>query len=112
MSIDTQKAIQNNQGNSNDSKNMSTCRHCLSSFNVATNNPRACRFHPEVFSGETAQRWLPPGETKGGGVVHNFWSCCGSYDEKALGCCYTSHSKFGDNDDYTLRRPGMGVEDS
>jgi hypothetical protein len=89
-----------------------TCRHCLQSFNPALNHSKACRYHPEYFSGETAQRWLPPGETKGGGVIHNFWSCCGSYDELALGCCFTAHAAFGDMGDYSLRRPGMGIENN
>ena len=36
-----------------------TCRVCHQSFTI--NNEKICRFHPESFSGETAQRWLPPG---------------------------------------------------
>ena len=36
-----------------------TCRTCKTQFTV--NSDRACVYHPESFSGETAQRWLPPG---------------------------------------------------
>jgi hypothetical protein len=37
-----------------------TCRTCKTKFTM--NNERACVYHPESFSGETAQRWLPPGD--------------------------------------------------
>jgi hypothetical protein len=36
-----------------------TCRVCKKQFTV--NGDKACVFHPESYSGETAQRWLPPG---------------------------------------------------
>ena len=39
-----------------------TCRTCKQLFTV--NHARACVFHPESFSGETAQRWLPPGNAQ------------------------------------------------
>jgi hypothetical protein len=28
---------------------------------------------------------------------------------KSEGCCYTRHAGFGEPDDISLRRPGMGV---
>lgn len=31
-------------------------------------------------------RWLAPGDTEGGGVVHEFWFCCGSHDPEEVGC--------------------------
>lgn len=41
---------------------MPTCRNCLQEFDVATNSPTACRIHPELYSGETSQRWKEPGK--------------------------------------------------
>lgn len=146
-----------------------TCRTCKTKF--TTNNKRACVYHPESFSGETAQRWLPPGdthhltanvrsiglflefhlvhetksrahlyfqnhfsrrifqlhrtisdpnpknhtahfphffvyvyprtsgETAGGAVIHNFYTCCGNRDPNSSGQCTTkfirtAHSIF------------------
>ena len=69
-----------------------TCRTCKQPFRV--NHSRACVFHPESFSGETAQRWLAPGEKDGGGLTHYFYSCCGSHDEKSKGCCVTRHRTY------------------
>mmetsp|Transcript_988 Transcript_988/g.2131 ORF Transcript_988/g.2131 Transcript_988/m.2131 type:complete len:100 (+) Transcript_988:46-345(+) len=85
------------------------CRHCMDTFKPDGNHDKACKYHPESFTGETAQRWLAPGDTVGGGDVHNFWSCCGSSDVKAEGCCYTRHAGFGEPEDITMRKPGMGV---
>ena len=50
------------------------------------------------FHDTTAQRWLPPGETKGGGIVYNFYSCCGATDVNAPGCCARKHFTY-DTDD-------------
>ena len=43
-----------------------TCRICLKPFERKFNGPKECIYHPESFTGETAQRWMDPGETKGG----------------------------------------------
>ena len=86
-----------------------TCRICLTSF--TTNHNKACRRHPESYAGETAQRWLAPGDTHGGGDVHYFWTCCGAEEEDAPGCCAQKHLTYDDvvmNEEYG-RRPGDGV---
>ena len=85
-----------------------TCRSCLKQFDELRNGESSCRFHPESFSGETAQRWLPPGETKGGGVVHHFYSCCGAKERDAPGCCSTRHKTFDETENEWGRKPGMG----
>jgi len=76
---------------------VSTCRRCLSQFERHKNNPTACRFHPESYSGETKQRWAPPGE-ENCGDVHFFWSCCGDGDRDSPGCCTAAHVGFDDCD--------------
>ena len=86
------------------------CRNCLGTFIQEDNHDKACTHHPESYTGETAQRWMAPGDTEGAGEIHSFWSCCGSHDPKSAGCCYTRHVGFGEPDDICLRRPGMGVE--
>ena len=40
-----------------------------------------------------AQRWMDPGDHKGGAIIHNFYSCCGG-GEKSLGCCARKHMTF------------------
>lgn len=42
-----------------------TCRTCMQKFNIDSNNDNSCRYHPESYAGETAQRWLAPGVTQG-----------------------------------------------
>ena len=103
-----------------------TCRICHQQFTM--NHDKACAYHPESYCGETgtitlrsilynpslitpttviyttAQRWLPPGETKGGGIVHNFYSCCGATDVNAPGCCARKHFTY-DTDDM----PGLVI---
>jgi hypothetical protein len=88
------------------------CRNCMSNFTPEDNHDKACKYHPESFSGETAQRWMAPGDTEGAGDIHCFWSCCGSGDVNSTGCCYTHHTGFGEPDDTSQRRPGMGVEEA
>jgi hypothetical protein len=78
-------------------------------FKPEDNHDKACKFHPESFTGETAQRWMAAGDTQGAADIHNFWSCCGNGDSKSEGCCYTRHAGFGEPDDIMLRRPGMGI---
>jgi hypothetical protein len=61
----------------------------------------------QSFSGETAQRWLPPGEIKGASDIHNFFSCCGgSIDLEA--CCANRLVTFDEPINVDQRRPGMG----
>lgn len=60
------------------------------------------------YSGETAQRWLPPGETEGGAVVHYFYTCCGGQKDSP-GCCAGRHRTFDEPEDFSMRQPGMGV---
>ena len=92
-------------------KHLPTCRLCYQSFDRALNNVKACRYHPESFTGETAQRWMDPGDEKGGAQIFNFYSCCGGKQDSP-GCCYSAHKSFDDPEDFGFRRPGMGVDDS
>ena len=85
------------------------CRICTQKFDVSQNGPRSCTYHPESFSGETAQRWMAPGETIGGGVVHYFYTCCGN-GKDSPGCCWTPHRTFDEPVDVSFRKPGMGIE--
>ena len=87
-----------------------TCRSCKQQF--TTNHARACRIHKESYSGETAQRWMNPGETEGGGIVHYFWTCCGKEDVNAIGCCAQKHLTYDDPDDDNSygRKPGDGID--
>lgn len=86
-----------------------TCCVCHQQFTV--NHDKVCVYHPESYSGETAQRWLPPGVTDGGGIVYNFYSCCGAPDINAPGCCARKHFTYDTDDAPGLeqRRPGMGL---
>ena len=63
------------------------------------NGPKSCRFHPESYSGETAQRWKAPGDVDGGGAVHYFWTCCGSPIVDSSGCCAARHISYDDEDE-------------
>jgi hypothetical protein len=85
-----------------------TCRLCKKTF--TTNYKEACRYHPESFSGETAQRWMSPGDYEGGGITHYFWSCCGASDEYAKGCCFSFHITYDEPEPIEMRRPGMGID--
>jgi hypothetical protein len=82
-----------------------TCRRCKQQF--TENGPKSCRFHPESYSGETAQRWKAPGDVDGGGAVHYFWTCCGSADRDSSGCCAARHISYDDEDEAKFGlRPG------
>lgn len=83
---------------------MPLCQTCLQIF--SENGPKACRFHPESYSGETSQRWRAPGDT-GGGDIHFFWTCCGAGDKNAKGCSAKPHISFDEDEEPTGRRPGM-----
>ena len=96
------------------SLNTKTCRICLKKFDSDQRSEGSlCIFHPESFCGETAQRWLPPGETAGSSVLHYFYSCCGG-SQTSPGCCSGIHKSWDDPDDDIStwgRRPGMGVKE-
>ena len=94
-----------------ETKDLPICRYCERPFIREENHSKACRNHPESFTGETAQRWSAPGENKDGGKVHNFWSCCGSNSLTAPGCCYSRHIAYGESESIDLRLPGQGVEE-
>lgn len=72
-----------------------TCKRCHTQFDPKHNDKRACRYHPHSYSGETAQRWLPPGENNGEGrkVVHHWW-CCSSENVDAPGCETQPHESY------------------
>lgn len=92
-------------------KDKRTCRKCHNQFFPNENSNTACPYHPESYAGETAQRWLAPGDNKDGAVIHDFYTCCGGAID-APGCCNGPHLTFDDPDDIMLathgRRPGMG----
>jgi hypothetical protein len=92
-------------------KDKSMCRNCHKYFIREENNPRACAHHPECYTGETAQRWMAPGDTLNASKVHNFWSCCGNSVINSPGCCFTAHVGFDEEEDVTMRRPGTGISE-
>lgn len=104
--------LTNNDNNNENNKvnHNPICRYCDKQFNRNENNSKACRYHPESYTGETAQRWSAPGDNKNGGKVYYFWSCCGSELINAPGCCYSSHIAYGESVSIELRRPGQGIE--
>ena len=71
------------------------CSRCKQHFNPLV-DARNCVHHPGFFSGETAQRWMAPGETQGASTMHYFWSCCGAADASHPGCERTSHTSYDD----------------
>jgi hypothetical protein len=83
-----------------------TCRRCHQSFAPSQNTATACRYHPEIFSGETKQRWMESGESlqkardDGSlGEIHFFWTCCGQGERTSVGCARTRHSTYDDPPD-------------
>lgn len=98
-----------------------TCQRCHGLFNLGTNTNLSCLYHPESFGGETAQRWMAPGDTAGAGTVHTFWSCCGSHNINSTGCCSALHASFDGETTHTGdmaaadlwgKRPGMSFIDT
>ena len=88
-----------------------TCRRCHNLFDPCANTDSSCIYHPESWCGETAQRWLAPGEMKGGGEIYSFYSCCGSSDPAATGCCSARHQGYDEPEcDSWGRRPNMGIK--
>ena len=77
------------------------CRRCTQIFDANDRDAKACHYHPQSWSGETAQRWLPPGSNANGGEVHNFWSCCGQASADAPGCQQAAHITFDEPDTLT-----------
>lgn len=82
-----------------------TCRRCKQSFRAAANGPRACRFHPALFSGgevakahgfvrESAAPEHQLQAVMGRRGLIRFWDCCGAEDEDAPGCCSGFHLTF------------------
>ena len=67
-----------------------TCRLCHADFMPSCNSGTSCRYHPESFAGETAQRWLAPGDKEHRNEVYYFYSCCGQ-GLGSPGCCYSRH---------------------
>ena len=88
-----------------------TCSRCHASYDPETNSESSCRYHAESYCGETAQRWMAPGETEGAGEIHNFYSCCSNPDPNSPGCCATRHQSYDEPEDHASwgRRPGMGI---
>lgn len=85
-----------------------TCRICHQQF--SKRNENSCRFHPESYCGETAQRWTAPGDETIKNDIHNFYSCCGASDVNTKGCCSTRHLTYDDEEVSWGKRPGMGCE--
>ena len=83
-----------------------TCRRCHLMFRPSQNHAGACCFHPEIFTGETKQRWMESGESlerarRDGslGEIHYYWTCCGQEQRTSLGCARTRHSTYDDPPD-------------
>ena len=83
-----------------------TCRRCHMMFLPSQNHASSCRYHPEIFTGETKQRWMESGESlerarRDGslGEIHYFWTCCGQDQRTAPGCAHTRHSTYDDPPD-------------
>ncbi len=86
----------------------SVCKRCKQEFTynvdptkgnkIVERDPHACRYHPESYAGETAQRWLDPGDIKDSHKVHYFWSCCGASEYEAPGCKSSWHITFEEED--------------
>jgi hypothetical protein len=105
------EVVKEAQGEQLKKKNKQTkfrmCRTCHSEFDTSLNTEKSCRFHPESFCGETAQRWMEPGQTKGAGVIHQFYSCCGATTVDYPGCCSTFHKTFDEEENEWGRKPNM-----
>lgn len=89
----------------NKTRSIRVCRTCLVNYDTENNFATSCRYHPESFCGETAQRWMAPGDTKGGGEIHNFYSCCGATSLDSPGCCSTYHKSFDEEENEWGRKP-------
>ena len=97
-----------------------TCRRCKLEFLPSENSATACRYHPEIFSGETKQSecttvcpshlaspdnmcttgWMVAGDASGGnGEIHYYWTCCGASEREAAGCARTRHATYDDPPD-------------
>ncbi|KAI3910466.1 hypothetical protein MKX01_034860 [Papaver californicum] len=78
-----------------------TCKNCKTQFNLSLNHPQACRFHTAHFGGETKRKFesVYSGgtmNTPNGGVVLQYWHCCGSEDPFDPGCTAAPHSSYDD----------------
>ncbi|GAB4827945.1 hypothetical protein Ancab_034830 [Ancistrocladus abbreviatus] len=81
---------------------LKTCKNCKSQFDPAVNHPRACRFHPAHFGGETKRKFesVYTGgtmDTPNSGQVFQYWHCCGSEDPFDPGCTSAPHTSYDDS---------------
>ncbi|XP_022770003.1 uncharacterized protein LOC111313595 [Durio zibethinus] len=82
-------------------KNLKTCKNCKTQFDPLHNHPRACRFHPAHFGGETKRKFesVYTGgtmDTPDSGKVFQYWHCCGSEDPFDPGCTAAPHASYDD----------------
>ncbi|KAI3936807.1 hypothetical protein MKW98_021669 [Papaver atlanticum] len=88
-------------GNPNQEGILLTCKSCKTQFDPSLNHPQACRFHTAHFGGETKRKFesVYSGgtmNTPNGGVVLQYWHCCGSEDPFDPGCTAAPHSSYDD----------------
>lgn len=82
-------------------KGSRTCKNCKQAFDPLENHPRACRFHPAHYGGETKRKFesVYTGgtmSTADGGKVTAYWHCCGNEDPFDLGCEASPHLSYDD----------------
>lgn len=76
-----------------------TCRVCKQRYDPTQNGPRACRSHPENYSGDSARKMNWESDSSSGipsGEPMRFYWCCGADDVDALGCSFGPHLSYDD----------------
>ncbi|CAA0830038.1 Unknown protein [Striga hermonthica] len=85
----------------NQIRTLRTCKNCKSQFEPCLNHPRACRYHPAHFGGETKRKFesVYTGgtmDTPESGKVFQYWHCCGSENPFDPGCTAAPHICYDD----------------
>ncbi|KAK1285938.1 hypothetical protein QJS10_CPB20g01262 [Acorus calamus] len=75
------------------------CRRCKCSYDVTSNTPSSCRFHPSFFVSrrhDDQKRYyeLGPDDPP---YAAKFYDCCGAEDPDAPGCTTDLHISYDDN---------------
>ncbi|CAM9589043.1 unnamed protein product [Phaeothamnion confervicola] len=68
-----------------------TCRNCKEQFLRTRNGQRSCKFHPGIYTGRLNR--VNDIDTSG---LEYFWSCCGEYERKGVGCIVGPHESYDD----------------
>ncbi|XXG77926.1 hypothetical protein AAC387_Pa08g1977 [Persea americana] len=74
------------------------CKRCKGTFDVSSNTPSSCRFHPSFFVSrrhDDQKRYyeLGPDEPP---YAAKFYDCCGAEDPDAPGCTTDYHASYDD----------------